>query len=184
MDHAAEIMKARPSIPASLNDRAADICEPLLALADLAGGEWPELARQAVVGLTVRAEENNPIGSLLLDIWVLFVSLNAERLFTRTLVAGLNSCRERPWAELLQGKEITDLWLSKRLRPYGIRPKTIWIGVEHAKGYLQEECLDVFRRYIPLSEWESLKAEMLRQGPKDKDKKSEGGLGAGTGSSR
>jgi hypothetical protein len=25
---------------------------------------------------------------------------------------------------------------------------------------LQEDCLDVFKRYVPLSEWEALKAEM------------------------
>jgi len=34
-----------------LNDRAGDIWEPLLALADLAGGDWPGKARQAAVAL-------------------------------------------------------------------------------------------------------------------------------------
>jgi len=46
-DHAAEIASARPNIPESLNDRAADIWEPLLVLADLAearGRNW--LGRQ------------------------------------------------------------------------------------------------------------------------------------------
>jgi len=164
-DHAAEIASARPSIPAGLNDRAADISAPLLVLADLAGGEWPKIARDAVVGLTERAEESNPIGALLLDIFVLFARLNADRLFTRTVVAELNSWRERPWAEMLHGKEVNDLWLARTLRPYGIRPKTIWIGDEHAKGYVQEECKEVFRRYISKSEWEALKAEWLTAKP-------------------
>ena len=173
-DHAAEIATARPSIPAGLNDRAADISEPLLVLGDLAGGDWPKIAREAAVGLATRAEESNPIGSLLLDIFVLFVQLDAERLFTRTLLAGLNGCRERPWAEMLHGKEINDLWLAKKLRPYGIRPKTIWIGGEHAKGYVREECMDVFRRYIPKSEWEALKAESLRTNSSTSDPNSGG----------
>src|SRR6267154_1261530 len=46
-DHAAEIARAEPQIPHGLTNRAADVWEPLLALADLAGGWWPELARTA-----------------------------------------------------------------------------------------------------------------------------------------
>ena len=42
---------ARPEIPAALGDRAADICEPLLAIADLTGGKWPGMARAALVEL-------------------------------------------------------------------------------------------------------------------------------------
>jgi hypothetical protein len=43
-DHAQEIATARPELPKTLNDRAADLCEPMLILADLAGSEWPALA--------------------------------------------------------------------------------------------------------------------------------------------
>ena len=71
LDHAEEIGKAQPEIPEDLNDRAADIWEPLLALAELAGGEWPEKARKAALGLTATAQEESPIGALLLDILVL-----------------------------------------------------------------------------------------------------------------
>jgi hypothetical protein len=34
--------------------------------------------------------------------------------------------------------------------PYGIGPKTIWIGEESAKGYV-EDFIETFRRYIPKS---------------------------------
>ena len=51
-DHAEQIAVAKPAIPAQLNDRAADIWEPLLALADLAGGEWPKLARDAALRMS------------------------------------------------------------------------------------------------------------------------------------
>src|SRR5690349_1914974 len=48
--HLAELEKAEPPMP--LEDRAADTWEPLIAVADLAGGPWPELARHAAAALT------------------------------------------------------------------------------------------------------------------------------------
>jgi hypothetical protein len=157
-DHAEGIGGARPEIPASLNDRAGDIWEPLLALADLAGGAWPEKARQAAAGLTGSAQENSPIGALLLDIMVMFISEHTGRLHSRTLVEGLNAAGERPWLELRRGREINETWLAQQLRPYGVRPKTMWIGEIAAKGYMQEDFGEVFRRYIPLPEVEALRA--------------------------
>ncbi len=41
------------------------------------------------------------------------------------------------------------LWLAQQLRPYGVRPKTLWIGGEAAKGYSEEDFTEVFRRYVP-----------------------------------
>ena len=60
-DNATAIADANPAIPA-LNDRAADIWEPLLAIADLAGGQWPELAREAAVGLRPRSPDRAAAG--------------------------------------------------------------------------------------------------------------------------
>ena len=169
MDHAPAISGARAEIPSSLNDRAADIWEPLLVLADLAGGEWPALARQAAVNLTLTGQENNPIGMLLLDILLIFSSGDRDRIFSRTLVESLNRFENRPWAEMRNGKEITELWLAQQLHPYGIRPKTIWIGDRAAKGYLQEDFKEVFPRYIPLSEVQALMKDS--QPPEGQEKK-------------
>jgi putative DNA primase/helicase len=158
LDHGAAIASARPELPDTLNDRAGDIWEPLLAVADLAGGAWPEKGRQAAMALAANAQESSPIGALLLDILVCFVLFKSERIFSRDLVANLNAFQNRPWAEIRNGKPITDLWLSQQLRPYGIRPRTIWIGENQAKGYKQEDFKEVFRRYIPASEVEELMA--------------------------
>jgi len=158
-DHAAEIASALPDIPTVLNDRAADIWEPLLALADLAGGSWPATARHAAVTLAAASLENSLLGSLLLDIFVLFSLAQTDRLFTRDLLDGLNGgLASRPWMELRKGKEVTDIWLARQLRPYGIRPTTIWVGELQAKGYLKQDFHEAFRRYIPNSEIEALKA--------------------------
>lgn len=138
--------------PESLSDRAADIWEPLLVLADLAGGDWPERARQAAEGLTARAQESSPIASLLLDIMLMFIREGSKRMFTRTMVEVLNMATDRPWAEMRKGKKITDVWLGRQLRPYGVRPRSVRIGEMTAKGYAEEDFDEVFRRYIPRSE--------------------------------
>ena len=149
LDHRAEIARARPELPRSLNDRAADLSEPLIVLADLAGGDWPALARAAAVGLAARAEENDPLTSLLLDIRALFLRAGGGRLFTRTLLEGLNSLPDRPWATLRRGSKINDAWLSKQLQPHDVRPRTIRIGRAVGRGYVEADFVEVFKRYLP-----------------------------------
>jgi uncharacterized protein DUF3631 len=163
LDHSQQIAAACPPIPSELNDRAADIWEPLCAIAELAGGDWPQLARQAAIGLTEAAQERSPIGSLLLDILILFKAGNTDRLFTRALVAGLNNLGERFWAESRAGKPITDLWLAQQLRPYDIRPRSLRIGDAASRGYLETDFADAFKRYVPRSEIEALKADLTTQ---------------------
>jgi hypothetical protein len=148
-DHADEITTARPRIPGDLNDRAAEIWEPLLALAELAGGEWPQLASSAAVALTASAQEETPVGALLFDILVCFLSASAERMFSRQLAAELNAMPDRPWGEMLKGKVVTELWLATQLRPYGILPKPVWIGELAARGYQKSDFTEVFQRYVP-----------------------------------
>jgi hypothetical protein len=157
--HSQTIATAQPAIPSLLNDRAADLWEPLLVLADLVGGEWPALARQAAAALTTSTQDQNPVGSLLLDIHVLFVTSKSQRIFSRVLARGLNTFSDRPWMQAQKGKEVTELWLSHQLRPYGIRPRAMRIGDERAKGYFKDDFMDAFRRYIPRSELDTFLAE-------------------------
>ena len=151
-DYGDKIAQANPVLPPDINDRAGDIWEPLLALADLAGAPWPELARQAAVRLTASAQENSPTSALLLDIMLQFIHFDADRLYSRDLAACLNHMPDRPWATMRNGREISEIWLSQQLRPYGIRPRSIRVGGTTAKGYTKEDFTDVFRRYIPRSE--------------------------------
>lgn len=62
------------SVPDGLNDLAADNWEPLLTIADRAGGEWPERARRAAVALAGHGTaEDGSIGVTLLgDIRTVF----------------------------------------------------------------------------------------------------------------
>jgi hypothetical protein len=160
LDHGEEITKGEPEIPRGLTNRAADVWEPLLVLADLAGGHWPGLAREAALGLTARAQEHSPIGSLLLDILVAFTELKRGRVFSRELAVALERRGDRPWLELRRGKRVTEAWLAQRLRPYGIKSRTIRIGEEVSRGYLEGEMIETFRRYIPRAEVAALNAEL------------------------
>ena len=154
-EHRENVAQARPSLPPDLNDRAGDIWEPLLALADLAGGAWPQSARQAAVALSAGAQENSPMASLLFAILMQFVHFNVERILSRDLVACLNHLPDRPWAMMRSGNSISEIWLSQQLRPYGIHPRTIRTGERTGRGYFKDEFTEVFRRYIPRSEVEA-----------------------------
>ena len=109
--------------------------------------------------VTALAQDHNPIGSLLLDIFRLLRETKHQRIFSRNLVQGLNHFADRPWKSLRHGKEITDIWLSQQLRPYGIKPANITIDGVQAKGYLQDHLMEIFRRYITKSDVEALKVE-------------------------
>ncbi len=147
-DHADAIRAARPDIPEALNDRAADIWEPLLVLADLAGGRWPDAARQAAASANARAQAATPISSLLLDIFIALARSSGNRIFSRDLVEFLEDMGDRPYKETLKGRPLTTLWIGQQLRPYGVASKTIWIGGTAAKGYVQEDFKEVFKRYL------------------------------------
>jgi hypothetical protein len=158
-DHRDAIISAEPEIPAALNDRAADIWEPLLALADCAGGDWPALARDAALALSSDTRENNPIGSLLLDIFTMFAARGQDRILTRDIVEALNTqFTDRPWMEDRKSQRSTEIWLSKQLRPFGICPRMFRNEGAVVRGYLREDFDEAFRRYIPAAELDALRS--------------------------
>jgi putative DNA primase/helicase len=155
-DQAEWITSHRPEIPSGLNDRAADIWSPLLTLADLGGAEWPHLARHVSVNLAVAEDGSTPIGALLADVMLSFLSAKANRRLSRELLADLKKLRDRPWRDGRKAKEIDELWLARQLRPYGVRPRMIWIGTVSGRGYEYRDLEPIFNRYITRAEVEAL----------------------------
>jgi hypothetical protein len=160
LDHAAAIAAAEPALPRELNDRAADIWEPLLVIADLAGGPWPARAREAAVGIATAAPESNPIALLLFDIVLQFAEAESERMFSAELVERLTVFPGRPWGTLLRGKPIDERWLARQLHPYGIRTRNLRLGGQQAKGYDRDEVTELCLRYVTKSELRALVDEM------------------------
>ena len=145
-DNAEKIARWEPKIPECLNDRAADVWEPLLVLAELAGGEWPERARTAAEALSGVRQPMGPTAVLLVHIKLLFETTKCDRLFTRTIVQALNQFDAIK--EMRAGKGLTEVWLSRQLSSYGVESRAIWIGEECAKGYYAEDLRAVFERYL------------------------------------
>lgn len=137
-----------PDMPEGIEDRDADVWEALLAVADLAGGEWPERARRFAVSLvTQSADRAGSLGVLLLrDLRNLFQGY--DRLPTEHILERLNTLDESPWADI-RGKELDARGLSRRLAKYGVKPKVIRIGEGTVRGYEAADLADPWSRYLP-----------------------------------
>ncbi len=143
------VKQARPLLPNTLHDRAQDNWEPLLAIADVAGGKWPILARQAALRLSGESEQGQSTGSeLLADIQDVFETKRASRLFCADLLATLCDDEEKPWVTWNRGKPMTLRQLANRLREYDIASKQLRIGYESKKGFEASQFSDAFSRYL------------------------------------
>jgi hypothetical protein len=161
--HAAVLADAEPVLP--VEDRAADCWESLVAVADLAGGDWPTRARRAALVLTAEAERADAGVSmamrLLADLRELFTirmpdgtpALNAAgqqqfytALFTGSILSGLLAIPEAPWASYY-GRPFSDRDLAGLLGQFGVESREVRIGAEHRKGYRADDLWDAWTRY-------------------------------------
>lgn len=149
-DNEAAIRNANPAIPANLNDRAADNWLPLLALADLAGGDWPRRARHAALVLSGGEDEALGLGAqLLADIRQMFSDAGTDKLTSKDLCARLATIEGRPWAEYGRARrEISPNQLATLLREFGVASRTIRISDGTARGYELSDFGDAFGRYL------------------------------------
>jgi hypothetical protein len=149
-DHAAALSAADPAMPAGIVNRAADNWRPLLAVADLAVGPWPERARNVALALSANGDQAESAKVLLLgDLRALFGREPSGVLFTREILTALHKDETRPWPELKNGKPITDRQLAALLKDFGLVPKTVRRGSETEKGYRLDWFADAFARYLP-----------------------------------
>jgi hypothetical protein len=143
--HLDELAMAEPAMP--VEDRAADTWEPMVAVADLAGRDWPERARRACIAMSRGdADDGGASERLLADVAEAFG--HDEKLKTSILLERLWSIEEAPWGDW-RGKGLTARGLRTLLRPYGITSKNIrFAGDEQAKGYERADFADAWARYL------------------------------------
>ena len=139
-----------PALPDEITDRAADCWEPLIAIADLAGGRWPATARAAAVSLVKRLVEDRRQFSLglrlLSDMRIVFGE--ADKKTTVAILDRLQKLDESPWVDI-KGKPLTDRGLAVRLRQYGVKPAVLKTGPKStARGYHKEDFADAWKRYL------------------------------------
>src|SRR5262249_16085050 len=143
-----EAEEARPDMPAGVEDRNADMWESLLAIADIASGDWPRLAREAAKELVKVAREEEPSLNirLLADLRTVFA--NAEQFTTKKILADL-SLIEDARCNAIKVKPRSDAILARRLRQYGVKAKVTRVGDKTPRGYVLADLYDVWRRYLP-----------------------------------
>jgi len=138
---------AWPVMPVEIQDRAADVWEALLAVADLAGGTWPSRARVAAVALVADSMGGAPsIGiQLLTDLKAVFAG--ADAMASEAILTALHGMDERPWNDL-RGKPVDNRWLSRQLVKYQVASVNVRTAEGIRKGYKAEDLHDPWTRYV------------------------------------
>lgn len=148
--HVEALARAAPSLP-DLHDRALDAWEPLLAIAEAAGGPWVERATCAAYALTAasNAVETGASVRLLADLAAIFEIRGMPGSVTTTdALDSLCRLEDAPWADW-NGVGLTAHGLARLLRGYGVTPGTVRHGKHTAKGYSRAALEDAWRRYLP-----------------------------------
>jgi putative DNA primase/helicase len=142
-------LRAHEPETGSLFNRAADNWRPLLAIADLAGGDWAAAARAIAEGSEGAKQDQSTRTMLLSDIRDVFAGRpDADRISSNVLATELGAMEGRPWAEWRNGKPITAASLARTLAPFGISPGTRRDGSDTFKGYLLADFNEAFARYL------------------------------------
>ncbi len=142
-----QLQNAEPQVPEGLNNRSADNWRPLLAIADLAGGQWPDKARKAALVLSGNVEPPQGV-ELLKDIRGVFDNLGPRHISSGDLCRELVELSDRPWGEFRRGFPLSQNQLAQLLKPFGIRPHVVRIGEKTPRGYEHADFEDAFARYL------------------------------------
>jgi hypothetical protein len=150
---------AAPEVPDGVADRAAEVWEPLLAIADVAGGHWPDTARAACSRFVLdNSGDVSSIGvRLLADLRTIYTRHQSDRLPSALLLAELKEMDESGWIEL-DGRPLDARRMAKELSRYGVRVITYKHDGQSIKGYTthptekprpQLGLADAWSRYLP-----------------------------------
>lgn len=145
-----------PQMPEGVTDRPADVWEPLLSVADAAGGDWPERARTACLELVnaARADDKGSLGIRLLTDLRDHVMAGIDRMPTVAILDRLCALDEAPWADL-SGRPLDSRGLAKMLGEYmtldntPVKARNIKTAGTVLKGYYALDLHDAWDRYCP-----------------------------------
>lgn len=143
--------------------RVGDRWRPLLAIAELAGGQWPALGLLAVQAEIAAETKRTLLERLLTSVLGAFDAAtadqdaadNQEHLTTPTLISALANDRDEEWDTIKHGRPIDAYYLRDKLRGLLHPPGATrwWAGpaerrVRH-RGYFRMQFAEAFRRYLP-----------------------------------
>jgi hypothetical protein len=142
----------RPNLLGLFN-RAAEVWWALLAIAEHAGGDWPERARVAAREFASGGDDTDEAPDqvrLLLDIREAFGEENT--ISTVNLLAHLNGLDESPWGARRRGEGLDARGLARMLRPFKIKPRKVRVVDKVLRGYHVDSFEDAFARHLPEAE--------------------------------
>jgi hypothetical protein len=136
------LAESRPDLPDELDDRAQDVWEPLLAIADLV--DWAG-SRSAALALSSGEErdDDSVTAQLIRDVSTVFVAHDDQPLKTSDLLDGLYRIEESPWGDWY-GKPLSAHGLSKLLRAYRIKTMPVYADGKTVRGYKVGQFSDAF----------------------------------------
>ena len=149
------LLESPVDLPEEMDDRGMDIAEPLLAIADIIGGDWPVKARKAMVNIRQQmyASENTSLKEkLLYDLRRIFGQ--REAMHSSTIVDELKELEDSPWkSQGLTPWSLADMLSEFSEYPGGprIRSKRMRMSGKRSalkRGYKRSQFDDAFRRYI------------------------------------
>jgi putative DNA primase/helicase len=143
-DHLQELRTSKPEL--GFINRARDNWRPLIAIADLVGGHWGKLAREAAQKLAGKGERELGI-ELLEDLRDLFERKNVQDLRSSEVLDELVNMEDRAWSEYQYGKPITARQVAKLLSPFNIKPKQLSYN-RRPHGYELAQFQSAFGRYL------------------------------------
>ena len=153
-------LNLNPDLPKDLKGRTADNWRPLISIADCFGPAWGKIAREIAVTFA-RSHHDEDTGVILLsDIRNIFNRTAADRMASVDLITALLDIEESGWSEYRgmrddqQPKKLSTGEMARLLRPFGIRPRSIWPaamkrrkGSSSRKGYYRSQFEEAWRRY-------------------------------------
>ena len=148
--NAGTLVVARPELPDELSDRAGEAWEPLLAIADLAGGTWPARGREAALHLSASMEADDAASRGVQLLAAIRVAVgDRPNIATSELLNAVNADDDLAFGGWREGKGLDARGLGRLLKPYGVKSRTVRDGDATMKGYARFDFEDARARYLP-----------------------------------
>lgn len=155
--HMETLMSAFPELPEQLDDRGQDIAEPLIAIADVAGGDWAKKGRSALIQVRQAMQKSDSMSNhelLLRDIKDVFKGKAA--MYSEDIVAGLLKREESPWRTVGMNQHklarmlhtFTESPGGPRISSQRLRIGGRASGKPLKAGYKRKQFVDAWSRYL------------------------------------
>jgi Protein of unknown function (DUF3631) len=141
-----------PEMPAELRNRMADNWRPLISIAEACGDQsnWRMSARAAAAIFAADYHDEDAAVILLNDVHDVFDAKGTDRIWSKDLAAELHAIDDGLWCEWRgvagdqQPRKILQGQIAAMLRPFNIRPRTVWPfgrrpDTKSQKGYFRRD---------------------------------------------